>query len=104
RPGAAFLLRGEPVLQSAAAFAFALVLVAAQARAQTLRESVERALRNFPEVRSAVANRSAVQQTVTQASAGLLPSLDGTLGRGRERSNNSLTRVQRDGPWEHLNR
>jgi adhesin transport system outer membrane protein len=51
-----------------------------------------------------VANRHAVERTVPQARAGLLPSLDGTLGTGRERSNNSLTRARPDGPWVGLNR
>jgi adhesin transport system outer membrane protein len=87
-----------------ALFALVVMLVAGSARAQTLRESVERALRTFPEVRSAQANRSAVEQTVPQARAGLLPSLDGTLGRGRERTNSSLTRSRADGPWVALNR
>lgn len=84
--------------------ALALALVATTARAETLRESVEQALRNFPEVRSAVANRRAVEETVPQARAGLLPSLDGTIGRGRERSNSSLTRSRPDGPWTAMNR
>lgn len=86
------------------ALAVSLALSAVPARGQTLRDSVERALRNFPEVRSAQANRAAVAETVPQAFAGLLPSLDGSFGRGRERSNNSITRARTDGPWTSLNR
>jgi adhesin transport system outer membrane protein len=72
----------------------ALLGGAAPCGAQTLTETVERAVRTFPDLRAAEANRRAVEETLPQARSQLLPSLDGTLGRGREWSDNSLTRAQ----------
>src|SRR5688572_17113706 len=72
----------------------AVLLAAGAARGETLAEAVARTVASFPELRSAAANRRAVEETVTQARALRLPSLDGTLGGGRERSDNANTRVQ----------
>src|SRR5688572_1465885 len=57
---------------------------AAPCAAQTLADTVERAVRTFPDLRAAQANRRALEETLPQARSQLLPSLDGTLGRGRE--------------------
>jgi adhesin transport system outer membrane protein len=71
-----------------------LLGAAAPCGAQTLTETVERAVRTFPDVRAAAANRRAVEETLPQARSQLLPSLDGSLGQGREWSDNSVTRAQ----------
>ena len=73
----------------------ALVLVAASgvARAQTLASSVTLAVQNFPEVRAAMANQRAVGESADQARSAWLPSIDATLGRGNETSNNVTTRA-----------
>jgi adhesin transport system outer membrane protein len=71
-----------------------LLGAAAPCGAQTLAETVERAVRTFPDVRAAAANRRAIEETLPQARSQLLPSLDGSLGQGREWSDNSVTRAQ----------
>lgn len=62
--------------------------------AQTLADTVERAVRTFPDLRAAEANRRALEETLPQARSQLLPSLDASVGRGREWSDNSITRAQ----------
>lgn len=66
---------------------------AASAAAETLAEAVKLALSHFPEMRAAAANRSALAETAAQARSAWLPTIDATLGRGYERSNNASTRV-----------
>jgi adhesin transport system outer membrane protein len=63
------------------------------ANAETLAEAVARALAQFPEMRAAAANRDAVAETVAQARSAWLPTVDASLGRGTETSNNVSTRV-----------
>jgi adhesin transport system outer membrane protein len=61
--------------------------------AETLAESVKLALSNFPEMRAAAANRSALAETAVQARGAWLPTIDANLGLGSERSNNASTRA-----------
>ncbi len=59
----------------------------------TLANTVAKAIAYFPQVRSEIANRRAVGETVNQARAQYYPALDATLGQGPERSNNLSTRA-----------
>ena len=59
----------------------------------TLSSAVTRAVGYFPQVRSEIANRRAIGETVNQARAQYFPSVDATLGQGPERSNNISTRA-----------
>lgn len=70
----------------------ALAAWAPFAVAETLAEAVEHALLRFPDYRATLANRRAVEEQVSQARGGLLPSVDVALGKGREESDNSFTR------------
>lgn len=63
------------------------------AGSSTLANAVAKAIAYFPQVRSEIANRRAVGETVNQARAQYYPSLDATLGQGPERSNNLSTRA-----------
>ena len=63
------------------------------ASAQTLAASVAMAVQNFPEVRAAMANQRAVVESADQARSAWLPTIDATLGRGNETSNNATTRA-----------
>ena len=63
------------------------------ARAETLTDAVRRALSSFPEMRAAAANRGALAETASQSRSAWYPSIDATLGRGSERSNNASTRL-----------
>lgn len=60
---------------------------------RTLAQSAAQALASFPEIKAALANRRAVETTVDQARAALFPSIDLTLGRGREVSDNVTSRA-----------
>lgn len=59
----------------------------------TLSAAVARAVVYFPQVRSEIANRRAIGETVNQARAQYFPSVDATIGQGPERSNNVSTRA-----------
>jgi len=61
--------------------------------ADTLTGAVTRALTHLPEVRAAHANLRAAEQTAAQARSAWYPTLDFSLGHGRETSNNPSTRV-----------
>jgi len=52
-----------------------------------------RALTHLPEVRAARANQRAIEETAAQARGAWYPTLDASLGQGRETSNNPSTRV-----------
>ena len=65
----------------------------AAGNAQTLTEAVGQAIASHPEVQTAKANWQAVAETVPQARALFLPSLDATLGHGRERTDSPVTRA-----------
>lgn len=75
------------------AYLLAGALPAGAGHADTLAEAVARSLATFPDVRSSAANRRAVSETLEQARAQRLPSIDGTLAQGRERSDNPATRA-----------
>lgn len=61
--------------------------------ADTLADALTRAVANLPEVRAARANQRATEQTAAQARGAWYPTLDASLGYGRESSNNVSTRV-----------
>ena len=69
------------------------LLAAVPASAQTLAASVAMAVQNFPEVRAAMANQRAIGESADQARSAWLPTIDATLGRGTETSNNASTRA-----------
>ena len=69
-----------------------LALGAGASAADTLPQAVARAIDRFPDFRAALANRRAAAQLIAQARGALLPSVDATLGQGRESSNNVSTR------------
>lgn len=60
--------------------------------AVTLAQALRLALDWQPEIRALQANRRAAEGAVGEARSGYLPSVDLTLGRGRERSENASTR------------
>ena len=66
--------------------------------AQTLTDAVAQAIASHPEVQTAKANWRAAAETVPQARALFLPSLDVTLGRGREQTDSPGTRASNAGP------
>ncbi len=70
--------------------------------ADTLAAALTRAVANFPEVRAARANQRAIEQNVAQARGAWYPTVDASLGQGRETSNNPSTRVL--GSSQTLNR
>lgn len=61
--------------------------------ADTLAGAMARAVMHLPEVRAARANQRALEETAAQARGAWYPSLDASLGQGRETSNNPSTRV-----------
>jgi adhesin transport system outer membrane protein len=61
--------------------------------ADTLPDALARAVANLPEMRAARANQRAIEQNAAQARGAWYPTLDASLGRGRESSNNVSTRV-----------
>jgi adhesin transport system outer membrane protein len=63
------------------------------AAADTLADALRRAVANLPEVSAARANQRAVEETAAQARGLWYPSIDASLGQGRETSNNPSTRV-----------
>ena len=68
-------------------------LCSRSAVADTLSEALSRAVANLPEVRAARANQRAIEQTAAQARGAWYPTLDASLGRGHETSNNPSTRA-----------
>lgn len=77
---------------SVALLPLALFMAAPALHAQTLAASVAMAVQNFPEIRAAMANQRAVGESADQARSSWLPTIDATLGRGTETSNNATTR------------
>lgn len=67
-------------------------LLAQPALAETLAQAVARAMATNPELRASLANRRANQEAVAGARGGYFPSIDATVGRGQETSNNISTR------------
>jgi adhesin transport system outer membrane protein len=61
--------------------------------AETLREAVAAAVERFPTIQAAQHRRDAVRAQVGQARAEFLPTLNGSIGQGRERSRNVSTRA-----------
>jgi len=76
---------------------FALLVCAglcnSAAFADTLTDALTRAVANLPEVRAARANQRAIEQNAAQARGAWYPTLDASLGQGRETSNNPTTRA-----------
>ncbi|MBE0614402.1 MAG: TolC family outer membrane protein [Burkholderiales bacterium] len=63
------------------------------ALADTLADALTRAVANLPEVRAARANQRASVEAAAQARSAWYPSVDASVGRGRETSNNPSTRI-----------
>jgi len=61
--------------------------------AETMRQAVDAAMARFPEIQAAQHRREAARAQVGQARAEWLPSINATLGEGRERSRNVSTRL-----------
>ena len=72
---------------------FSAGLSSAPASADTLADALARAVANLPEVRAARANQRASEQITAQARGAWYPSVDLSLGQGRETSNNPGTRL-----------
>ena len=68
-------------------------LASPPALADTLADALARAVANLPEVRAARANQRAIEQNTAQARGAWYPTIDASLGQGRETSNNLSTRV-----------
>jgi outer membrane protein, adhesin transport system len=68
-------------------------LASPMALADTLAGALRRAVAYLPEVSAARANQRAVEETAAQARGLWYPSIDASLGQGRESSNNPSTRA-----------
>lgn len=68
-------------------------LIQAPAYAQSLRDAVEQTVRTNPDILVEANQRLANDQAVKGAMGGFLPKVDIMLGRGREWSDNSITRA-----------
>lgn len=68
------------------------------AAADTLAAALNRAVANFPEVRAARANRRAIEENVAQARGAWYPTIDASLGYGRETANAPSTRALGSNP------
>ena len=75
-----------------------LASFAAPSGAETLTQAVARAVARFPEIQGAQSRREATEAQVGQARAEFFPSVNASLGEGRERSNNASTRPLGDDP------
>ena len=75
-----------------------LLWLAAPSGAETLGQTVGRAVAYFPEIQGALSRENAAAAQTGQARAELLPSVNATLGAGRERSRNPSTRFQPEDP------
>ncbi|MBI2227275.1 MAG: TolC family outer membrane protein [Betaproteobacteria bacterium] len=75
-----------------------LASFAAPSGAETLTQAVARAVARFPEIQGAQSRREATKAQVGQARAEFFPSVNASLGEGRERSNNASTRPLGDDP------
>src|SRR5690348_7599012 len=71
----------------------AITVDASHACAQTLQEAVEQAVATNPEVLATDYHREAADQALKQAQAGYLPRLDVDAGIGRERRDDTETRL-----------
>ncbi len=71
---------------------------AVPADAETLTQAVARAVARFPEIQGALSRRVAIDAQTGQARAEFLPSVNASLGEGRETSNNASTRPFGDDP------
>jgi len=81
-----------------------LLVCIAPAHAETLEEAVARAVATFPEIQTGAANRRAAIAAISEARAGYFPTLDVTVGYGREQSDNVNTRAATQGGEVTLNR
>ncbi len=68
------------------------ILYAGPAFSQTLNEAVAQAIANHPEMKAAAANWRAVIESAAQARAQFFPSIEASLGDGREKTDSPLTR------------
>jgi len=75
-----------------------LASIAIPAAAETLTQAVARAVARFPEIQGALSRREAIDAQTGQARAEFLPSVNASLGEGRETSNNASTRPFGDDP------
>jgi adhesin transport system outer membrane protein len=73
-------------------FGIILWCAAQPAPGETLPDAVARAVSRFPDLRASAASRRAAEQLTAQARGALLPSIDASLGQGRETSRNLSTR------------
>ena len=90
----AIAARGISLISRACLFSLLVCSLASTAcRADTLADAIARAVANLPEVGAARANQRAIEENAAQARAAWYPTLDTSLGQGRETSNNPSTRV-----------
>lgn len=67
------------------------------AQALTLQEAIQKVIDENPKIQAAKSERRAVEEEVSQAKAGYLPTVDVVAGIGWEESNNPTTRARGDG-------
>ncbi|HEV7803602.1 MAG TPA: TolC family outer membrane protein [Burkholderiales bacterium] len=72
---------------------FLLALTVYPAHGETLRQAISRAVVHFPEIQAASSRQAAAQAQVGQARAEFFPSVNLSLGEGRETSRNISTRT-----------
>ncbi|MFW5443688.1 MAG: TolC family outer membrane protein [Methylococcaceae bacterium] len=76
---------------------FASLVIAPVTSAQSLQEAIQLTISENPEIQSAISERSAVENEITQARAGYFPTIDISAGIGWEQSSNNATRSRDDG-------
>jgi adhesin transport system outer membrane protein len=69
-----------------------LASTALSSHAETMRQAVEMAIVNHPDVKMTERNRNAIGYSVEQAEAGFLPTVDATASTGWEHTNSPTTR------------
>ncbi len=84
--------------------ALAVTIFAQTTQAETLQSAVRYAIETNPDVLFANSNRLASDETITQARAGFLPTVDLTGAYGKERSRNPTTVASGRGPERTLTR
>lgn len=91
------LTEREPILRRRSALALAIALglvMASDGNAVTLEEAVRAALKTNPDVGVVVENRRVVDQELSQARSGFLPTVDFNTSTGKEFASNTTTRAR----------
>lgn len=87
------MLSLEFILRLLIPLSLTLSVLSAPVQAETFGQAIARAVKDFPEIQAARARREAASAQTGQARADYFPSVNVTLGEGRETSRNASTRA-----------